>query len=132
MAELKCAQCHYYYIVFLISDHYTILSSMFENYDNSCLKSITLLRVSYSKVKLDWPTKRGMEAHTLPIQDKNGFQLPKTSIENYICLGYRIFQTFLNFRLFWKTLTPPPLRSIPDIFEFENILMAENPPGLTS
>ena len=94
MAELKCAQCHYYYIVFLISDHYTILSSMFENYDNSCLKSITLLRVSYSKVKLDWPTKRGMEAHTLPIQDKNGFQLPKTSIENYICLGYRIFQTF--------------------------------------
>ena len=100
MAELKCAQCHYYYIVFLISDHYTILSSMFENYDNSCLKSIILLRVSYSKVKLDWPTKRGMEAHTLPIQDKNGFQLPKTSIENYICLGYRIFQTFLNFKLF--------------------------------
>ena len=35
--------------------------------------------------------------------------------------------TFLNFRLIWKMLTPP-LGSISDIFEFENILMTEDPP----
>ena len=39
--------------------------------------------------------------------------------------------TFLNLRLIWKILTPP-IGSIWDIFEFENILMAEEPPGLTS
>ena len=39
---------------------------------------------------------------------------------------------FLNFRLIWKCWPPLPLRSILNIFEFENILMAEDPPGLTS
>ena len=39
---------------------------------------------------------------------------------------HRIFQTFLNFRLLSKMLTPP-LGSISDIFEFDNILMAGDP-----